>query len=267
MRAAAKRVEVADKEGAHYKQIEAKTVPLSHFDGSPDPPRSAVRHGLRVQHISARTRRQRYAGAQQPARRPQHSGKALRRWRFPQLIAATFVGRNVEAIVEFSRAFDQVVLKPSFPRRRRWRDQTGSRGDRFRASRARLHPWSRQGTDHRPGISSSGDAGRQTRVRARRPARRRGAAHCHAAAISAPISTSAAKPSRASRTRVTAKSAPPSPRSSHARASCSPGLDVIDGRLTEINVTSPTLVRELERFSGISVPKLFWDAVERKINR
>jgi glutathione synthase len=42
------------------------------------------------------------------------------------------------------------------------------------------------------------------------------------------------------------------------------GLDVIDGRLTEINVTSPTLVRELKRFSNIDIPKLFWDAVERK---
>jgi glutathione synthase len=42
------------------------------------------------------------------------------------------------------------------------------------------------------------------------------------------------------------------------------GLDVIDGRLTEINVTSPTLVRELMKFSGVDVPKLFWDAAEKK---
>ena len=42
------------------------------------------------------------------------------------------------------------------------------------------------------------------------------------------------------------------------------GLDVIDGRLTEINVTSPTLVRELMHFSGIDVPSLFWDAVENR---
>jgi glutathione synthase len=42
------------------------------------------------------------------------------------------------------------------------------------------------------------------------------------------------------------------------------GLDVIDGRLTEINVTSPTLVNELKRFSNIDAPRLFVDALERK---
>jgi glutathione synthase len=40
------------------------------------------------------------------------------------------------------------------------------------------------------------------------------------------------------------------------------GLDVIDGCLTEINVTSPTLVQELKRFGGADIPKLFWDRVE-----
>ena len=40
------------------------------------------------------------------------------------------------------------------------------------------------------------------------------------------------------------------------------GLDVIDGRLTEINVTSPTLVQELKRFGGADLPKAFWDKVE-----
>ena len=39
---------------------------------------------------------------------------------------------------------------------------------------------------------------------------------------------------------------------------------MIDGRLTEINVTSPTLVRELMKFSNVDLPKLFWDAAEKK---
>ncbi|MEM6488288.1 MAG: glutathione synthase [Pseudomonadota bacterium] len=42
------------------------------------------------------------------------------------------------------------------------------------------------------------------------------------------------------------------------------GIDVIDGRLTEINVTSPTGIQELERFSGINAAGLIWDAVERR---
>ncbi len=42
------------------------------------------------------------------------------------------------------------------------------------------------------------------------------------------------------------------------------GIDVIGGRLTEINVTSPTGVQELKRFSGIDCAALFWDAAERR---
>ncbi len=40
------------------------------------------------------------------------------------------------------------------------------------------------------------------------------------------------------------------------------GLDVIADRLIEINVTSPTLVQELKRFSGLDLPKAFWGRVE-----
>ncbi|WP_421784635.1 glutathione synthase [Hyphobacterium sp.] len=43
------------------------------------------------------------------------------------------------------------------------------------------------------------------------------------------------------------------------------GIDVIGDRLTEINVTSPTGVQELKRFSGTDAAVLFWDAVERRL--
>lgn len=43
------------------------------------------------------------------------------------------------------------------------------------------------------------------------------------------------------------------------------GIDVIGGRLTEINVTSPTGVQELKRFSGIDTAALFWDAVHARL--
>lgn len=39
------------------------------------------------------------------------------------------------------------------------------------------------------------------------------------------------------------------------------GIDVIGGRITEINVTSPTGIPAIERFDGISVGACFWDAV------
>ncbi|MBJ6132646.1 glutathione synthase [Ochrobactrum sp. Q0168] len=42
------------------------------------------------------------------------------------------------------------------------------------------------------------------------------------------------------------------------------GIDVIGNYMTEINVTSPTGIREIERFDGTNVAALFWDAVEVK---
>jgi len=42
------------------------------------------------------------------------------------------------------------------------------------------------------------------------------------------------------------------------------GIDVIGDLMTEINVTSPTGVREVKRFGGADVAALFWDAVEGK---
>ena len=42
------------------------------------------------------------------------------------------------------------------------------------------------------------------------------------------------------------------------------GIDVIGDWMTEINVTSPTGIREIQRFGGADIAALFWDAVEAK---
>jgi glutathione synthase len=42
------------------------------------------------------------------------------------------------------------------------------------------------------------------------------------------------------------------------------GIDVIGDYMTEINVTSPTGVREVKKFGGTDISALFWDAVESK---
>ena len=43
------------------------------------------------------------------------------------------------------------------------------------------------------------------------------------------------------------------------------GIDVIGGFMTEINVTSPTGIREVKRFGGADIAALFWNAVEAKL--
>ena len=43
------------------------------------------------------------------------------------------------------------------------------------------------------------------------------------------------------------------------------GIDVIGDCLTEINVTSPTGIQELERFDGIDVAGAIWEAIEARL--
>ena len=45
------------------------------------------------------------------------------------------------------------------------------------------------------------------------------------------------------------------------------GIDVIGDYLTEINVTSPTGIQELERFDGTNTAKLLWEAIEAKVGK
>jgi glutathione synthase len=43
------------------------------------------------------------------------------------------------------------------------------------------------------------------------------------------------------------------------------GIDVIGDYLTEINVTSPTGIQEINRLDGVSLEKPFWDAIEARL--
>jgi glutathione synthase len=42
------------------------------------------------------------------------------------------------------------------------------------------------------------------------------------------------------------------------------GIDVIGGYMTEINVTSPTGLQEINRFDGTCLEALIWDAIEKR---
>ena len=45
------------------------------------------------------------------------------------------------------------------------------------------------------------------------------------------------------------------------------GIDVIGDYLTEINVTSPTGIQEIQRFDGTDIAALIWDAIEGHIEK
>ena len=41
-------------------------------------------------------------------------------------------------------------------------------------------------------------------------------------------------------------------------------VSLINGNLTEINVTSPTGIQELERFDGVNIAEKIWQAIEAR---
>ena len=43
------------------------------------------------------------------------------------------------------------------------------------------------------------------------------------------------------------------------------GIDIIGDKITEINVTSPTGIREIKKFSDIDVAEIFWDKIEKHL--
>jgi len=45
------------------------------------------------------------------------------------------------------------------------------------------------------------------------------------------------------------------------------GIDVIGGYLTEINVTSPTGIQQINRFDGVQLEAEIWDAIEDALSR
>jgi glutathione synthase len=44
------------------------------------------------------------------------------------------------------------------------------------------------------------------------------------------------------------------------------GIDVIGGYLTEINVTSPTGIQQIDRFDNVKIEAQIWDATERRLD-
>jgi glutathione synthase len=53
----------------------------------------------------------------------------------------------------------------------------------------------------------------------------------------------------------------------HERGLIFVGIDVIGDYLTEINVTSPTGLQEIDRFDGVSLEGRIWDVIEERVNR
>jgi glutathione synthase len=42
---------------------------------------------------------------------------------------------------------------------------------------------------------------------------------------------------------------------------------VIGDYMTEINVTSPTGIQEINRLDGVALERILWDAIEQRVGR
>ena len=260
MLAAAAQVEISDQEGAHYRTLKQETLPVSAFDAY------LIRQGppFDMGYVSNTYLLERAAEDTLVLNNPRgvrNIPEKLSTLAFPHLIARTFVGRRIEAIHAFAKEFDTVVLKPSF--------LAGGEGVIKLQAGAADFDWRvrefLKGVGKEPIVVQEylprvmdGDkrvfvlAGQPVGAVRRMPRGGDFRANLHAGGEA----TEGALDARDRE--IAAAVAPLLAREGIVFA----GLDVIDGRLTEINVTSPTLVRELKRLSGIDVPKLFWDAVE-----
>lgn len=184
--------------------------------------------------------------------------------RFPHLVAPTFVGRNIAAIMEFAQRFESVVLKPAFFAGGEGVSR-GAAGDADFATRigAMLTEVGNEPIIVQEFIPAVKDGdkrvfvldGEPLGVVRRMPKAGEFRANLHVGGVAQQGELDA-------RDREIVAAVAPLLRD---KGILFAGLDVIDGRLTEINVTSPTLVRELMRFSGVDVPTLFWDAVEKRL--
>jgi glutathione synthase len=180
---------------------------------------------------------------------------------FPELTPKTWVGRDLDALEDFARRFDQVVLKVLYLmggdgviKLRAGDADFRARALKFMESAGR-EPILVQ--EFLPAVSG-GDKrvflldGEVFGAIRRMPQGGDFRANLHAGGVAEGADVDADD-------RLIAKAVAPLLKRERILFA---GIDVIAGRLIEINVTSPTLVQELKRFSGLNLPEAFWNRVE-----
>jgi glutathione synthase len=184
--------------------------------------------------------------------------------RFPELTPITWVGRDIDALEAFANRFDQVVLKILFMMGGEGVIKLAASDPEFKKkARAFLSAAGREpilAQEFLPAVSG-GD--KRVFVLNGEPfaALKRLPKAGDFRANLAVGGTAAAGELDDADHAIAAAVAPLLKREGIVFA----GLDIIAGKLIEINVTSPTLAQELKRFSGLDLPKAFWDRVERML--
>jgi len=252
---------VADKQGAHFQLGPAQRTPLSEMDIvllRQDPP-------FDLNYITATHLLERVGGATRIVNDPfwvRNSPEKIFVTEFPDLMPPTLITRERAEVEAFRRAHGDIIVKPLYG--------NGGAGV-FHLKKAdnnlpsllemfaqlypepfmvqRYVPEVRAG-DKRIILIDGGYAGAINRVPAKGEAR----SNLHIGGRAEKTELSAREQQICARLKPFLQK----------RRLFLTGIDVIGGYLTEINVTSPTGVREVKNFGGADIAALFWDRLEEQ---
>ncbi|MDX2274916.1 MAG: glutathione synthase [Hyphomonadaceae bacterium] len=259
VKALAKRVSVRLEEGNHYDTHEEAVRAVDDFDVvlvRQDPPFDMAY--ITNTYLLELTK----ALVINPPRGIRNISEKTSILQFPELTPNTWVGRDIGALKGFAERFDQVVLKILFMMGGEGVIKLASSDPEFeRSARAFISAAGREpilAQEFLPAVSG-GDKrvfvlnGEPFAALKRLP--KEGDFRANLAVGGKAAAGELDDDDR----RIAAAVAPLLKREGIVFA----GLDVIAGKLIEINVTSPTLAQELFRLSGQDLPKAFWDRVEQ----
>jgi glutathione synthase len=258
VKARARRASVSLNEAKHYENHETAIRALDDFDViliRQDPPfdMGYVSNTYFLELTKARVLN--------PPRAVRNISEKMSIMYFPELTPKTWVGRDLDALVDFANRFDQVVLKVLYLMGGDGVIKLKSSDPDFRARAGKFMDAAGRepilAQEFMPAVSG-GDKrlfvldGEPFGAIRRMPQGGDFRANLHAGGIAEPAEVDE------NDRRIASAVAPLLKQEGILFA----GLDVIAGKLIEINVTSPTLVQELKRFTGLDLPKAFWDKIE-----
>lgn len=259
VKARARRVSVSFEQGKHYETHEEAIRAVDDFDivlVRQDPPfdMGYVTNTYLLELAKK-------ALVINPPRAIRNISEKMSILQFPELTPKTWVGKDIDALEAFARQFDQVVLKVLYLMGGDGVIKLKSDAPDFREKASAFIAASGRepvlAQEFLPAVSG-GDKrvfvlnGEPFAALRRMPKEGDFRANLHVGGVAV-----AGELDDEDRT-ITEAVAPLLKREGIVFA----GLDVIAGKLIEINVTSPTLAQELKRLSGFDLPKAFWEKVE-----
>ncbi len=253
---------VVDKEGAHFKLGEARRENLADWDAvllRQDPP-------FDMAYITTTHLLERIHPKTLVVNDPAHVRNAPEKifvLDFLDLMPATLVTRSYDDVVAFRKTYKDIILKPLYGnggasvfRIRPEDTNLGSLVELFQTvfrepfMVQEYRPEVREG-DKRIILVDGEVAGAINRV----PAEGETRSNLHVGGTAAKTELTARE------LEICARLGPELKR----RGLLFTGIDVIGGYLTEINVTSPTGIRQVKAFGGADIAALIWDAIESKV--